>query len=318
MKEFDWIKLGLITSGLPKTSWSDSYLQFPAAIVLDDRIRVFVTTRPVSESDGKNVTYIRFFDLDRNNLLNVIGFSNDPVIPLGGSGEFDQFGTMPGDLVRFGKKVFMYYTGWNRLQFVPYNFSVGLAISDDNCKTFVKYSNGPIIGQSVINPFTCGSGATIEQNGIIHMFAISGIEWKLINGKIEHTYGIRHAVSKNGIDWEFEKDFAIAPKDEFEAIAAPTVIKIDGRYHMWFSFRGSFDFRNGKDSYRIGYAFSDDLYDWTRDDVLSGIDVSNNGWDSKMVCYPYVFHLDDKVFMLYNGNTFGKDSIGLAQLNILK
>jgi hypothetical protein len=318
MKAFNWIKLGLITNALPKTSWSDSYLQFPAAIVLDDRIRVFITTRPEPESDGKNVTYIRFFDLNRSDLLEVIGFSDYPVIPLGGPGEFDQFGTMPGDLVKVGNKIFMYYTGWNRLQGVPYNFSVGLATSDDNCMTFVKYSKGPIIGQSVINPFTCGSGATIEDEGTIHMFAISGLEWKLINGKIEHTYGIRHATSTNGLDWDFEESFAIFPKDEYEAIAAPTVIKIDGKYHMWFSYRGSFDFRNGKDSYRIGYAFSEDLYNWTRNDELSGIDVSINGWDSKMVCYPYVFHLENKVYMLYNGNTFGKDSIGLAELNIVK
>ena len=85
---------------------------------------------------------------------------------------------------------------------------------------------------------------------------------------------------------------------------------------MWFSYRGSFDFRNGSDSYRIGYAFSDDLFKWTRKDDLAGIDISQDSWDSKMICYPYVFNLDSEVFMLYNGNTFGKNSIGLAKLKV--
>lgn len=316
--KFNWVKLGLITSGLPKTNWSDSYLQFPTAIVLEDRIRVYITTRPKEQLDGKNVTYIRYFDLDRHNLFNIISFSSDPLLSLGGPGEFDQFGTMPGDLLYFSGKLLMFYTGWNRLQSVPYSFSIGLAISEDKGKTFVKYSNGPIIGQSSINPLTCGSGATIQENGIIHMFAISGIEWKIVNGKIEHTYGIKHATSKNSIDWDFEKEFAIFPNDEYEAIAAPTVIKINGSYHMWFSYRGSFDFRNGQDSYRIGYAFSKDLYNWTRNDESAGIDVSIEGWDSKMICYPYVFYLDNEVYMLYNGDTFGKESIGLAKLNIIE
>jgi len=313
---FEWKKLGLITSGLPQTNWSYSYLQFPAALVLNDKVRVYITTRPKPEQDGKNVTYIRYFDLEKQNLFNIIQSSFDPVIPLGKPGEFDQFGTMPGDFINFDGKIYLFYTGWNRLDAVPYNFSVGLAISEDNGNTFKKYSNGPIIGQSTLNPFTCGSGATVYENGKIHMFSISGIEWKNINNKLEHTYGIRHATSINGVDWNFEKDFAIYPKDEFEAIAAPSVIKINDCYHMWFSYRGSFDFRDGGDSYRIGYAFSYDLYNWTRRDDLAGINVSKNSWDSDMICYPYVFKLNGEYFMLYNGNSFGMNSIGLAKMII--
>jgi hypothetical protein len=33
-----------------------------------------------------------------------------------------------------------------------------------------------------------------------------------------------------------------------------------------------------------------------------------------MQCYPHVFTCDDRVYMLYNGNEFGKFGFGLAEL----
>ena len=52
----------------------------------------------------------------------------------------------------------------------------------------------------------------------------------------------------------------------------------------------------------------------TQDDENVGIDYSDEGWDSKMHHYPHVFKLDDKWYMLYNGNEFGKYGFGLAVL----
>lgn len=316
MKQFTWQKLGLICTELPSKEWSKSHLQFPAVLVMPDRVRIFVTTRPEPEQDGKILTYISFLDVSKDNLFDIIGFSDKPVIPLGSYGEFDQFGTMPGDFISVNNKIQMFYTGWNRLQSVPYCFSIGLAESYDGGNTFLKYSNGPVMGQSVINPYTCGSGATILKDGTIHMYYISGIEWIKVGDKLEHTYSIRHASSEDGINWNFIPDFVISPKNKLEAIAAPTVIQIDDTYHMWFSYRGSENFRDGNESYRIGYAYSKDLYSWIRDDNSAGIDLSDEGWDSTMICYPYVFKNENEYFMVYNGNSFGKNSLGLAKLII--
>jgi len=40
--------------------------------------------------------------------------------------------------------------------------------------------------------------------------------------------------------------------------------------------------------------------------------VSESGFDSEMVCYPFVFVREDKRYLLYNGNAFGREGIGLA------
>ena len=53
---------------------------------------------------------------------------------------------------------------------------------------------------------------------------------------------------------------------------------------------------------------------WTRDDSAAGIDVSDAGWDAGMLCYPHVFWHRDQVYMLYNGNAFGRGGFGLAVL----
>jgi hypothetical protein len=78
---------------------------------------------------------------------------------------------------------------------------------------------------------------------------------------------------------------------------------------MWYSYSGY----KGK-AYRIGYAESEDGIRWTRKDDAVGIDVSESGWDSEMIAYPFVFEHKGKKYMLYNGNSFGKDGFGYAVL----
>jgi hypothetical protein len=75
---------------------------------------------------------------------------------------------------------------------------------------------------------------------------------------------------------------------------------------MWYSYRG--------DAYKIGYAESPEGLSWERRDQEAGIDVSPSGWDSEMICYANVIQQNDKWYMLYNGNGFGKTGIGLAAL----
>jgi hypothetical protein len=83
---------------------------------------------------------------------------------------------------------------------------------------------------------------------------------------------------------------------------------------MWFCYRGSHNFRDGEDAYRIGYAQSKDLQHWRREDDTVGIDISETGWDSKMIAYPAVVTVKGRTLMFYNGNGFGVDGFGYAIL----
>jgi hypothetical protein len=79
---------------------------------------------------------------------------------------------------------------------------------------------------------------------------------------------------------------------------------------MWYSFRAQPEIQ----TYRIGYAESTDGLSWIRLDQHVGIDISSSGWDSEMICYPRVFEHNKRLYMLYNGNDYGKSGFGLAVL----
>lgn len=84
---------------------------------------------------------------------------------------------------------------------------------------------------------------------------------------------------------------------------------------MFFSYRYGTAFREDSSrGYRIGYASSDDMLVWERDDSKAGLDVGKTGWDSEMVAYPHVRNINGKTLMFYCGNSFGHSGFGYAVL----
>ena len=142
-----------------------------------------------------------------------------------------------------------------------------------------------------------------------------GRRWKQIEGRAEPVYKIRMATSQDGIHWDkLNKDLIESRIEEDEAQASPDVFFANGKYHMFFCYRYSAHYRGKRNGYRIGYACSTNLVDWSRDDSKAGIDVSEQGWDAEMISYPHVFELDGKTYMAYLGDQVGRYGFGLAQL----
>ena len=87
---------------------------------------------------------------------------------------------------------------------------------------------------------------------------------------------------------------------------------------MFFCYREATGFRKIKDrGYRIGYAYSEDMQKIGLGMMIQPtrcINPSLNDWDSDMMCYPHIFHFDNNVYLLYNGNEFGRYGFGLAIL----
>ena len=51
---------------------------------------------------------------------------------------------------------------------------------------------------------------------------------------------------------------------------------------------------------------------WSAPDYENGLLPSGEGFDSKEVCFPSVFDVGGKRYMVYNGNDFGLSGFGLA------
>jgi hypothetical protein len=86
------------------------------------------------------------------------------------------------------------------------------------------------------------------------------------------------------------------------------VIRSPDRYRMFYSAGTE------TEGYRLAYAESEDGIVWQRKDEEIGIDVASNGWDSEMQCYPSVVSAGERTFLFYNGNNYGKDGFGYAEL----
>lgn len=305
-----WIKKGRIItpSDLGIMQWGDqTHTQIPIPYILDNgNIRMFFSIR----KDGRSLpTYI---DLDKNT-LKIVEVNMNPLMELGKRGAFDEFGVMPTDIIKVDKELWMYYVGWQIGISVSYTLAVGLAISSDNGKTFRRAFEGPILGRTKSEPYMTMSPYLYKDKDIWHMFYASGMGFIKETGRYEPRYLIMSATSKNGIDWERNGQVNITGKTVEESNTRPTIIKIGDKYHMWFCYRGGHCFRNGENSYQIGYAWSKDLQSWSRDDEKAGIYHGLDGeWDEKMMAYPYVKKINEKYYMFYNGNGFGQSGIGYA------
>ncbi|MGY4623574.1 hypothetical protein [Bradyrhizobium sp. USDA 4486] len=313
-----WRKLGKIFDPTEHTLPNDclEFAQSPQALVLKDRVRVYFSTRRRDEV-GKYLSHVAYVDFARN-MGEILDVCDHTVIELGELGAFDEHGIFPMHVFDDGDRVLGFTTGWNRKASVSADSSIGLAVSTDGGRTFQKHGPGPVMTASLHEPFLIADSFVMSIGGLYYMWYIFGTRWKSFSetDPPDRVYKIACATSTDAINWQRNAKQIIADRiGDDECQALPTVFSRNDVYHMYFCFRPCHGFREkGRNSYRLGYAYSQDLINWTRDDSKAGIDLSQEGWDSQMQCYPHVFACDDRVYMLYNGNEFGRFGFGLAEL----
>lgn len=314
---FNWKKLGKIFD--PSTDhspdWMMQFAQSPSVITYETHVRVFFCSRPAPDKNGMFESRMAYLDLQLDDLTKVISVSDTPILPLGQTGEFDEHGTYPVSVIRDGKGLRAYYAGWSRCESVPFNAAIGLACSSDDGESFSKLGLGPVLSYSADEPFLIGSPKVRIFNDTWYLWYVSGKSWNRINEKLEPVYKIRMATSEDGVNWiKHGKDIIVDKLGDFECQASPDVTFIDGLYHMFFCYREVTDYKTGSGSYRVGYAYSTDLFNWTRDDSRAGFKLSESGWDSNSISYVHVFKHNEEIYALYQGNEMGRLGLGLAKL----
>ena len=318
MTTLKWNKMGLLfePNKFNIGDWMHEFAQAPCTLEFNDFIRVYFSCRSKPNEKNQYTSYAAYVDLCKNNLFKVLDIAKNPILKLGKRGTFDEFGTYPISVLREGKKIVAYYGGWTRCESVPFDVSIGYAESVDDGKNFEKLGDGPILGHSLEEPFIISGPKIRKYNDKWYLFYIAGKKWIQVDGKQEPIYKIRLATSDNGLTWnKLNKDIIADLIGQDEAQASPDVIFINNKYHMFFCYRHATDYKQNKDkSYKIGYASSENLVDWVRNDSKAGIIISDSGWDSEMISYPHLFQLNGKLFMLYLGNEFGKYGFGIAEL----
>lgn len=302
-------KKGLIFGVDGRYPWSQTHAQIPSPDLLPNgRIRIYYSTR-----DNLNRSLTSFIEVSADDPQEILYQHPKPILEFGELGCFDDSGVMPSSVVTHNGKKYLFYCGWNTSTTVRYRNCIGLAVSEDDGITFQRAFPGPILDRNKDEPHLVVTPHVIIEDGTWKMWYCGGTEWKIINGVTEPQYLIKYAESSDGVDWRRDNRILIPYKDENEAIGRPVVVHEDGLYKMWYCYRSIADYRNNRErSYRIGYAESKDNIDWERKDEQVGIDLSDEGWDSQMMAYPYIVDWKDRRYLFYNGNGFGRSGFGYA------
>lgn len=317
MKKFEWIRKGQVFNPRDFREWGSTHGQVPYYFEVNKKKKIFFTARPPVNSNGSYVSYIHAVDIETGpDGFSISKLYKDPFLPLGDIGCFDEFGTMPCSVIQHPERdeIWLYYVGWSRKVSSPYDCAIGLAISKDGGESFQKISNGPVVGADHHDPFVLGCPRVYHFKNTWYLFYLSGIKWLDFSGRKECYYKLKVALSNDGLNWKRNDRFIIPERYENECQTCATVFFHDGKFHMFFTYRHSIDFRNPERGYRIGYASSNDLETWARSDEQGNFSTSKEGWDSEMVCYPNINIINGKVTMFYCGNSFGLNGFGYAEL----
>lgn len=302
----NWIKKGLIYSPDKNIWWRYKYGMMPTPVYLPEKevIRVYFGV-----TDEQNNGRATFIDVDPQNPSIVRYVSDSYIIDIGTPGYFDDSGVIPSSVVRTQDSEYLYYVGFQRAEKVPYMLFSGLAISN-NGQDFVKYAKVPIIERTINNPISNAAPFVIYTEGVFRMWFWLGREWTKINNKPYIMAEIHHAFSEDGIRWTTtDKPCIELDKSTEFSVGRPWIVKENGMYKMWYSVR------HIDRLYRLGYAESIDGLTWERKDKEVGIDVSESGWDSEMICYPAVITVKNRTYLFYNGNNNGETGFGYAELS---
>jgi hypothetical protein len=302
-------KLILSKIAMQKLSW----FQGPQLLDIVGGYKLYFSTREI-ESGGYYYSKIASIDLTDTFEARPETLSTS-VIERGELGTYDHDGIFPLHVTRtLDGRILGFICGWKRKVSVDIDMSIGISESFDGGKTFQRLGQGPVLSSNLREPFLIGDPFVIpDKEGKYHMFYISGLEWvKSSEGTFERKYSIMHATSYNFIDWERDGIRIISDSLVNEAQAMPTVIENLGIYHMFYALRDVFNFRSKQgNGYRLAHAYSKSLYgpwvvsDWTLPEECI------EEWNFQMQSYPHAIVKGQNLHLLYNGNEFGRDGIGM-------
>lgn len=304
-----WEKIGRVPIEDDDPFWIDDYASVPFLEHVEGSHHWLY----FSARDARQRSHTRRALIDLDDPLRPITPEPGHVLGPTRPGFFDADGAMATDLVVIDGVRHLFYIGWNRGADVPFRNAIGLALADTGGR-FARHGDGPILDRSQADPCFVASNCVLPDRGGYRMWYLSCVDWRqLDDGSWKHWYHIKDARSEDGRRWEPTGNVAIDFVHRGEhAISMPRVHRQAPQstaLEMWYSNRAG----PIADTYRIGYATSDDGDEWTRHDESVQLDVSAAGWDSDMICYPYLLTHAGEQLLFYNGNGYGRTGVGIAR-----
>jgi len=222
---------------------------------------------------------------------------NNPILSKGESGAWDEGGIGGGCVILVDTLFYRWFWGWNTDRSI---MGIGLATSTDGI-TWMEYENNPVIPNTPTgtwDDFATLQYLNILYNGEQYMMWYCGCkdEYKVPG---YYTMKIGCATSSDGITWTPYENNPILVESktssawDYWKVEMPTVVKNQTGYHMWF--HGD----NGKS--QIGYAHSDDGFNWTKCDDNPVLKPKRIGsWSQIGIMGPVVrYDASDNIYQMW-------------------
>lgn len=265
--------------------------------------RIFYSGR-----DKNNRSSIGAFDYDLK-LLKVTRTFKEPFFSFDANSSYFYSGISLGGYYEYAGVQYFLFMGWQNDEINHWRGDIGRLMLDKNLNLSLK-DNKPLISVDRTDPLSFSYPFILNLEKGLRMWYGSTLSWEKDNYNNEMIHVINSAFSSDGENWTKEGLAIPYEMDICQAFSRPSLIKNeDNSFSMFFSYRG-----NKEIKYRIGYAYSKDSLNWDVNLKPEGLDISESGWDSEMIEYPYVFEHDSKRYLLFNGNGYGKTGIGIAEV----
>jgi hypothetical protein len=267
-------------------------------------LRIFIAM-----CDGNNIGRIGYIDVDPENPSIILDYCKSPALDIGERGCFDEDGVLPSCLIQKENLLYMLYSAYQKQVTLPYTMLTGIAVSKNQGVSFERVSKVPFLERTNEELFVRTAAFSLTHGDVIRIYYSSGRSWTHNKVKEVPTYDIKFIESNDFFHWTKAKPKLCIPLqgDEY-GLSWPQVYNEGGLYKMIYSIRSI------SKGYRLGYAESKDGIDWTRMDEKMEIDVSEQGWDSEMLCFGNLLKYKDSVYLFYCGNHYGLGGLGYAEL----
>jgi hypothetical protein len=252
-----------------------------------------------------------YIELDPTDPLRPQAVQSTPLLDLGRPGCFDDNGVVVTSVVRGrAEEVLLYYVGFEVCRGVRYRLFTGLAVSEDDGRTFRRHSEVPVLDRSEGEVyFRCGPFVDFDGTRF-RMWYIGGNQWTDVGGKQVPVYDLRYVESNDGRTWPASGRIVMELTDPDEhGFGRPWLVRKGAGWDLYYSVR-----RRSLGAYRLGFATSNDGLSFDRRDLDLDLDVSPTGFDSQAIMYLATMATSSGVLGFYNGNDFGRDGIGVARL----
>ena len=285
-----WIKLGLLycPSHLDPHPKLVSHAANPLPVYLQgDVYRIFFSGRDVHNRSSVGAVDLNIVQ------RKIIQEFREPFFEHGPVGSYFADGVSIGNCYEVQGVQYMLFMAWQSPKGSHWRGDIGRLIVNPDLSLELD-GEIPFMGSDEVDQVSLSYPWVVKNgSGEYSMWYGSTISWDAGNGEMLHV--INYASSTDGHQWS-RKGLAIPYQlGKAQAFSRPTVIgDKEGGYEMWFSYRSGTG-----EKYRIGYAFCKADQDWEVDLESVGIDVSEEGWDSEMIEYPFVFdHKGQPVYVI--------------------